>query len=84
MNRSLIAEFASIRVDILYVHDICVFVDGGRAGSDARIRELMDTGGSGALTELRDSGQVKAMGAGVNERESCARLLEFCRSITCS
>jgi D-threo-aldose 1-dehydrogenase len=65
------------RVDILYAHDICAFAHGGREGSEARIRELMDGGGWRALAELRDSGVVKAIGAGVNEWESCARLLEL-------
>jgi D-threo-aldose 1-dehydrogenase len=65
------------RVDILYVHDVCAFVHGGRAASEARIRELIDTGGWRALTELRASGDVLAIGAGVNEWEPCARLLEL-------
>jgi D-threo-aldose 1-dehydrogenase len=65
------------RVDILYAHDICAFAHGGREGSEARIRELMDTGGWRALAELRDSGEVLAIGAGVNEWEPCARLLEL-------
>jgi D-threo-aldose 1-dehydrogenase len=64
------------RVDILYVHDICAFAHGGRAGSEARIRELIEKGGWRALANLRDSGEVKAIGAGVNEWEPCARLLE--------
>jgi D-threo-aldose 1-dehydrogenase len=65
------------RIDILYVHDICAFVHGGRDGSEARIRELMDTGGWRALAELRDTGEIRAIGAGVNEWEPCARLLEL-------
>jgi len=65
------------RVDILYVHDICAFAHGGREGSEARIRELMEKGGWRALADLRDSGEVKAIGAGVNEWEPCARLLEL-------
>ena len=65
------------RVDILYVHDICAFAHGGRAGSEARIQELIDTGGWRALAELRDRGDVLAIGAGVNEWEPCARLLEL-------
>jgi D-threo-aldose 1-dehydrogenase len=65
------------RVDILYVHDICGLVHGGREASEARIRELVETGGWRALSELRDSGAVKAIGAGVNEWEPCARLLEL-------
>lgn len=63
-------------VDILYVHDLCAFAHGSREASEARIRELMDTGGWKALTELRDAGVVSAIGAGVNEWQPCARLLE--------
>ena len=65
------------RADILYVHDICGLVHGGREASEARIQELIETGGWRALTELRDSGEVLAIGAGVNEWEPCARLLEL-------
>ncbi len=65
------------RVDILYVHDICAFVHGGREGSEERIQELINLGGWKALTELRDNGEVAAIGAGVNEWQPCARLLEL-------
>jgi D-threo-aldose 1-dehydrogenase len=65
------------RVDILYVHDICGLSHGSREASEARIRELMDTGGWRALDELRANGTVMAIGAGVNEWEPCARLLEL-------
>ena len=65
------------RVDILYVHDVCGLVHGGREASEAKIQELIETGGWRALTELRDSGAVQAIGAGVNEWEPCARLLEL-------
>jgi D-threo-aldose 1-dehydrogenase len=64
-------------VDILYVHDVDAFNHGGRAGSEARIQELIETGGWRALTELRDNGDVSAIGAGVNEWQPCARLLEL-------
>jgi len=65
------------RVDILYVHDICSLAHEGRAGAERATRELMDMGGWRALCELRDSGDVAAIGAGVNEWEACARLLEI-------
>ncbi|MGB5131916.1 MAG: aldo/keto reductase [Steroidobacteraceae bacterium] len=65
------------RVDILYVHDVCGLVHGGREASEARIQELIETGGWRALNELRDGGAVQAIGAGVNEWEPCARLLEL-------
>jgi D-threo-aldose 1-dehydrogenase len=65
------------RVDILFVHDVCALAHGSREASEARIRELIDGGGWRALTELRDGGQVAALGAGVNEWQPCARLLEL-------
>lgn len=61
------------RVDILYVHDIDVATHGGAI--DARTRELLDLGGWRALSELRASGVVSAIGAGVNACEPCEQLL---------
>jgi D-threo-aldose 1-dehydrogenase len=65
------------RVDILYVHDIDARNHGGQAGLQARLRELIDGGGWRALDELRSASDVAAIGAGVNEWEPCARLLEL-------
>src|ERR1043166_5860761 len=65
------------RVDILFVHDVDAPNHGGREGSEARIQELMTAGGWRALEELRSSGVVAAIGAGVNEWQPCARLLEL-------
>ena len=65
------------RVDILFVHDVDGPNHGGREGSETRIRELMELGGWRALAELRDAGVVAAIGAGVNEWQPCARLLEL-------
>lgn len=65
------------RVDILYVHDVCAFAHGGREGSERAIQDLLQQGGWKALAELRDSGDVSAIGAGVNEWQPCARLLEL-------
>jgi D-threo-aldose 1-dehydrogenase len=65
------------RVDMLFVHDVDARTHGGRAQSEARIRELIDEGGWQALDELRAAGEVQAIGAGVNEWEPCARLLEL-------
>lgn len=61
--------------DILLVHDVCVFSQGSQEASDAKVRELFDGGGYRALTELRDSGEIAAIGAGVNEWQVCERLL---------
>ncbi|MGI9389416.1 MAG: aldo/keto reductase [Boseongicola sp.] len=61
--------------DILLVHDVDVFSHGSQEVSDAKVRELFDGGGYRALTELRASGEISAIGAGVNEWEVCERLL---------
>ncbi len=62
-------------VDILLVHDVCAFSQGSQETSDAKVRELFDGGGYRALTELRDSGEIAAIGAGVNEWQVCEKLL---------
>ena len=62
-------------VDILHVHDVCVFSQGSQEQSDAKVRELFDGGGYKALVELRDSGEISAIGAGVNEWQVCEKLL---------
>ena len=62
-------------VDILLVHDVCAFSQGSQEASDAKVRELFDGGGYRALSELRDAGEVAAIGAGVNEWQVCERLL---------
>jgi D-threo-aldose 1-dehydrogenase len=64
-------------IDILFVHDVDGLNHDGRAGSEARIQELIAQGGWRALSDLRDQGVVAAIGAGVNEWEPCARLLEL-------
>ncbi len=65
------------RIDILLVHDVDGPNHGGREGSEARIQELMKTGGWRAVDELRSSGAVNAIGIGVNEWQPCARMLEL-------
>ncbi|WP_299472380.1 aldo/keto reductase [uncultured Roseibium sp.] len=61
--------------DILLVHDVCVFSQGSQEASDAKVRELFDGGGYRALRELKDAGDVAAIGAGVNEWQVCEKLL---------
>lgn len=65
------------RIDILWAHDLCSLVHGSREAAEARIQELLRLGGWRALDELRKGGQVAAIGAGVNEWQACARLLEL-------
>lgn len=61
--------------DILLVHDVCVFSQGSQEASDAKVKELFDGGGYRALCELRDAGDIAAIGAGVNEWQVCEKLL---------
>ncbi len=61
--------------DILLVHDVCVFSQGSQEASDAKVRELFDGGGYRALVELREAGEISAIGAGVNEWQVCEKLL---------
>ena len=63
------------KIDILLVHDVDVFSHGSQEISDAKVRELFDQGGYRALHELRDAGEVAAIGAGVNEWQVCEKLL---------
>jgi len=67
------------RIDILYIHDVDAFTHGSREASDRRITEVME-GGYRALCELRDNGDIDAIGVGVNEWQVCetmARLGDF-------
>ncbi|WP_417683901.1 aldo/keto reductase [Roseibium sp.] len=61
--------------DILFVHDVCAFSQGSQEMSDQRVRELFDLGGYRALNELKAAGEIRAIGAGVNEWQVCERLL---------
>jgi D-threo-aldose 1-dehydrogenase len=72
-----LARLGLERVDIVYVHDVDAFNQGGREGSEASIRTLIEEGGWRALDELRGAGDVQAIGAGVNEWQPCQRLLEL-------
>jgi len=66
-------------IDILYAHDVDIFTHGSREAADERVKQLME-GGYKALAELRDSGAIKAIGAGVNDweiAEALARAGDF-------
>jgi D-threo-aldose 1-dehydrogenase len=66
-------------IDVVYAHDVDVFTHGSKEASDARIKEFME-GGYKALIALRESGAIKAIGAGVNEwdvAETLARAGDF-------
>jgi D-threo-aldose 1-dehydrogenase len=59
------------RIDVLLIHDVDVRTHGGDA-IDTRFAEAMD-GAYRALARLRDAGEIRAIGVGVNEAEMCAR-----------
>jgi D-threo-aldose 1-dehydrogenase len=61
------------RIDILFMHDIGTVTHGD--DNDHLFRIAMD-GGYRAMDELRQSGQVSAIGLGVNEYEVCEQALE--------
>ena len=63
------------RVDILFVHDVEPRTHGSVAAYEARWAELTGGGGWRALSELRESGAVAAIGMGVNEVAPCERML---------
>lgn len=63
------------KVDALYIHDLDHGYFPDEASLDAKFRELA-TGGYQALEELKSSGEVAAIGAGINERGMISRFLE--------
>ena len=64
------------KIDIAYVHDLCIFTHGSKEASDERIRQFFDDGGYKAMISLRDQGVVKAIGGGINEWEVCENLAQ--------
>ena len=65
------------RIDILLVHDLDDSNHGSADVTDRYVRQLFSEGGFRALTELRASGAVAAIGGGLNEWQACERLLEL-------
>ncbi len=63
------------RIDILLVHDIGEMQHGAKA--NARYFAQLAEGGYRALDELRASGQIKAIGLGVNEAAVCLAAMEI-------
>ncbi len=64
------------RIDILYVHDLCISTHGSKQASDAWIDSFFYEKGYAAMLELRDQGIIKAIEGGVNEWEVCQILAE--------
>jgi D-threo-aldose 1-dehydrogenase len=63
------------RIDILLVHDLDTVIHGPGEPYEKRLHQFFDGGGYRAMEELRNSGTVRAIGAGLNEWQACARML---------
>jgi len=74
--RAGVGKWGVDRIDILYVHDLCIFSHGSKAISDMRIEEFFAGRGYDAMISLRDQGLISAIGGGVNEWEVCQTLAE--------
>ena len=55
------------RIDISYIHDLCIFTHGSRQDSDNGISEFSGKKGYEAMLSLRNQGVVLAICAGTNE-----------------
>jgi D-threo-aldose 1-dehydrogenase len=65
------------RIDILYLHDLGRFSQ--RQRYDETLSQALEGGGLRALMELRDTGAVRAVGAGVNEWPILDLLMDHAR-----
>ena len=63
------------RIDVLLIHDVDRWTHGSQEASDRRIKEVLE-GGYKAMAKLRESGAVGAIGAGLNEWDTCQKLAE--------
>jgi len=63
------------RIDVLLIHDVDRWTHGSEEAADRRRKEVLD-GGYKAMVKLRESGAVGAIGAGLNEWDSCQKLAE--------
>ncbi|HEX4892665.1 MAG TPA: aldo/keto reductase [Hyphomicrobiaceae bacterium] len=63
------------RIDIALIHDVDAFTHGSDAAAEPHFKAAMD-GAYKALDELRRSGDLKAIGAGINDTRWCRRFVE--------
>ncbi|MFN8637731.1 MAG: aldo/keto reductase [Chloroflexota bacterium] len=64
------------RIDALLIHDLDAGYHGDEAGVTARLDELDAGGGYTALRELKERGEIGAIGAGINVTGMIPRFLE--------
>jgi D-threo-aldose 1-dehydrogenase len=65
-------------IDALVIHDLDWRHQKTEDGVQAGFRQLIDGGGYAALAELRASGEIAAIGAGMNFTGLIPRFLEYC------
>jgi D-threo-aldose 1-dehydrogenase len=63
-------------VDALLIHDLDLGYHQTEEGVEARLRELSDGGGFTALEDLKQRGEVRAIGAGINRTGMIPRFLD--------
>ena len=63
------------RIDVLLIHDVDRWTHGSQEASDRRMKEVLE-GGYKAMAKLREGGAVGAIGAGLNEWDTCQKLAE--------
>ena len=63
------------RIDIALIHDVDAFTHGSDAAAEPHFKTAM-SGAYKALEELRRSGDVKAIGFGMNDTRWCRRFVE--------
>ena len=63
------------RIDLLIIHDLDSLVLGSERLVDAHLNQLA-TGGIAALQDLKTSGRIKAIGAGVNQVGTIPKFLD--------
>lgn len=63
------------RVDLLLIHDLDITEHGSKEAVDRHFKDLCDSGWK-ALEELRSSGEIKGIGAGINIVGMIPRFLE--------
>lgn len=64
------------RIDLLIIHDLDWWHQGSEPMVAAKLAELAN-GGYRALSDLKSSGQIRAIGAGINELGMIPRFLEM-------
>jgi D-threo-aldose 1-dehydrogenase len=63
------------RIDIALIHDVDAFTHGSDAAAEPYFKAAME-GAYKALDELRRAGDLKAIGAGINDTRWCRRFVE--------